>query len=333
MSIDQNATHAVPNETTREIVRQLSEYPPSKTPGITPLTVVDSDKRTSFEELAQRIEQTRTDHGDVLQKYHEVWYNAPHTWHYTHFLGVGLMKCPNDLWIYQALMHDYRFKTVIETGTYSGASALWFAFLMEMLQIEGGHVYTVDYDDQRRCSHARITFLGGNSADPELVASISEELPEEGSRLVSLDSDHSAKHVYDELCLYAPLCRVGDWLVVEDTNIGWDDGLHDVILWDTAEPDGRVTAKCSCGAIWKTDVTTSDYARYATPNKQYLELIAAVQRQKCPEDHGDRGARGGLTDYLNEHPNEFRQDILCERYLLSMNPGGWLQRIGECSHG
>lgn len=252
-------------------VRASLIQPPAKTPGIDPLTIVDCNKTVTFDELAKRIERTRQEHGAVLQQYHEVWYNAPHTWHYTHFLGVGLMKCPNDLWIYQALMHDYRPKTVIETGTYSGASALWFAFLMEMLQIDGGHVYTVDYADQRQCQHSRITFLGGNSVDPELVAGIEEQLPEEGVRLISLDSDHSARHVYDELCLYAPLCRVGDWLVVEDTNIAWSNNAEGI--------------------------------------------------------GGDRGAQGGLVDYLNEHPGEFRQDVLCERYLLTMNPGGWLQRI------
>ncbi len=313
---DQNATVASATEVTREIIRSLldTSQPPAKTPGIEPLTIVDSDKTISIADLAARIEKTRIDHGETLQQYHEIWYNSGHTWHYTHFLGVGLMKCPNDLWIYQALMNDFRPQTVIETGTYSGASALWFAFLMEMLQIDGGHVYTVDYEDHRRCSHPRITFLGGNSVDPELVASIAEQLPEEGTRLISLDSDHSAQHVYDELCLYAPLCRVGDWLVVEDTNIGWDGGEHRITTKSSNPFPGWADAECSCGEKW------------------ILDGWNTVTPPKCPNDHGDRGARGGLEDYLNEHPGEWRQDVLCERYLLTMNPGGWLQRIGECSH-
>ena len=244
----------------------------AKTPNVEPLTVVDEYAETSFAELIQRIEKTRADHSELLQKYHEVWYNAPHTWHYTHFLGVGLMKCPNDLWIYQALMSDIRPNVVIETGTYSGGSALWFAFLMEMLGIKG-KVYTVDYEDRRRCDHPRIMFLGGDSRDPAIRDAIVEDMGERtGHLLVSLDADHSADHVYRELNLYAPLCKVGDRLVVEDTNIGWLG------------------------------------------------------------EHGDRGARGGVEDYLKEHPGEWQQDILCERYLLTMNPGGWLVRVGECSH-
>lgn len=242
---------------------------PRVIPGVKPLAIVEEGTHT-IEEMTARVQRTRDDHGALLQDYHAVWYNAPHTWHFLHFLGVGMMKCPNDLWMYQELMANERPRTVIETGTYQGGSALWFAFLMDMLQIDGGHVYTVDFEDRRSCQHPRITFLGGDSTDPEIAAAIAAELPAEGPRLVSLDADHSAEHVRKELELYAPLCQLGDYLIVEDTNISWGG------------PDG------------------------------------------------DRGARGGIEDYLSQHQGEFRQDILCERWLLTMNPGGWLQRVAEC---
>jgi cephalosporin hydroxylase len=245
------------------------EAPPSVTPGVKPLTIVSKLTEISLDDMAQRVVTTREKHGDLLQQYHEAWYNSEHTWHYTHFLGVGLMKCPNDLWVYQDILTNHRPTTIIETGTYQGGSALWFAYLMDMLQIDG-RVLTVDFEDHRRCDHPRITFLGGDSTDPLMAEAIAEQLPEDGPRLVVLDADHSAAHVYKELCLYAPLVRVGDWLVVEDTNIAWGD--------ETAS-------------------------------------------------RGDRGAQGGLEDYLRQHPGEFRQDVLCERYLLTMSPGGWLQRI------
>lgn len=236
-----------------------------------PLTVVEIDQSVTTEEMEGRVLATRRDHAETLQRYHEVWYNAPHTWHYLHFMGVGMMKCPNDLWMYQTLVFRHRPRTIIETGTYQGASALWLAYLQDMAGIEGGKVFTVDFEDRRQCSHPRITFLGGDSADPALVAALAEQV--EGPLLVSLDSDHSAEHVLAELELYAPLCAVGDWLVVEDTNIAWD-------------------GEAGAG--------------------------------------GDRGARGGLEDYLKKHPGEWRQDILAERWLLSMNPGGWLQRMAPC---
>lgn len=228
------------------------------------VTRVSKADPVTVEEMAGRVVKTREEHGDLLQQFHKVWYEAPHTWHYTHFLGVGMMKCPTDIWMYQQMLTELRPVAVVETGTYKGASAAWFAFTMDMLQINEGIVITVDIDDYRECGHPRITFLGGDSTDPALVESIIEVLPEDGPRLVVLDSDHSAEHVYQELCLYAPLVRVGDWLVVEDTNISWP---------------------------------------------------------------GEEGARGGLQRYVLEHQGEFVQDVLSERYLLTMNPGGWLQRV------
>jgi cephalosporin hydroxylase len=243
-----------------------------------PLTVVDDETACPTEVLIKRLEQSRAEHADLLQRYHDLWYSSGHTWHYTHFLGVGLMKCPNDIWMYQDLMSRLRPQVVIETGTYQGGSALWFAFLMDMLRIDGGRVLTVDIKNYRKTwlvEHPRIFYLNGNSADPDVADDIQEVLPERGGRLVVLDSDHSAEHVRHELELYAPMLRVGDWLVVEDTNIGWTDGAGG----------------------------------------------------------GDRGARGGVQDYMDQHPGEFVQDLLSERYLLTMNPGGWMQRVKACAHG
>jgi cephalosporin hydroxylase len=128
-----------------------------------------------------------------------------------------------------------------------------------------------------------------------------------GPTLVVLDSDHSAEHVRNELELYAPMLRVGDWLVIEDTNIGWT--AHKVEVG----PD--YFGRCSCGKVF--------WAAEAPPGPIL-----------CPNDDGsgDRGARGGVQDYMDKHPGEFVQDLLSERYLLTMNPGGWMQRVKGCEH-
>jgi cephalosporin hydroxylase len=276
-----------------------------------PLTVVDDATACSIETLAKRVEESRAQNGDLLQRYHDLWYTSGHTWHYTHFLGIGLMKCPNDLWIYQDLIARLKPTIIIETGTYQGASALWFAFLLDMMRIKEGRVITVDIHDYRKTGdvlHPRITWCSGNSADPKMAAAIAEQLPEEGRRLIILDSDHSAEHVRNEMDLYAPMVRPGDYLVVEDTNISWSDGKQHVVREVGETQWGKDMKVCACGQSWNGDWW------------------------RCPNDTGDRGARGGVEDYLLAHPGEFVQDIMCERYLLTMNPGGWLQRVKECSH-
>jgi cephalosporin hydroxylase len=120
--------------------------------------------------------------------------------------------------------------------------------------------------------------------------------------------------------LYAPLCKVGDWLVVEDTNIGWTDGKEHTV---TFKGD---LGKCTCGAQFMSFL---DDAKDTVHPYLWKQATARLTKVKCPHDKNDMGARGGLIEYMDKHPGEWRQDILSERYLLTMNPGGWLQRVGE----
>lgn len=169
-------------------------------------------------QLEELLARTRAEHGPMLQQFHEVYYNAGHTWTSTQFLGHGTMKTPNDLWTYQELIAFHRPRTIIETGTWTGASSLWYAFVLAALGIDG-RVFTVDYRDQRKVTHPLVTFILGMSTDPKIAAMLAREI--EYPLLVSLDADHTEAHVHAELELYAPLCRPLDFLVVEDTNIGW----------------------------------------------------------------------------------------------------------------
>jgi cephalosporin hydroxylase len=64
-----------------------------------------------------------------------------------------------------------------------------------------------------------IVPLRVSSSDREQMTRLyTKFLPESrGPIFLILDSDHSAKHVLDELELHIPFLRSGDYLVVEDT--------------------------------------------------------------------------------------------------------------------
>jgi len=73
------------------------------------------------------------------------------------WLGVSTLKYPTDLWIYQEIMAEVRPSTVIETGTWMGGSALFFAGLCDLLG--EGRVLTIDVERRRPIpQHPRLTF-------------------------------------------------------------------------------------------------------------------------------------------------------------------------------
>lgn len=156
----------------------------------------------------------------AVRRFHELYYNrwpaGADTINLSWF-GYHLLKCPLDLWMYQELIVRRRPDFVIETGTFAGGSALYFAMLFDHL--EHGRVMTIDIESRDdRPVHPRITYVTGSSVDQHIVASVREEVGERRAMVV-LDSDHRADHVYQELLAYSPLVKSGDYLIVEDTNV------------------------------------------------------------------------------------------------------------------
>ncbi len=157
---------------------------------------------------------------EIVRRFHDLYYRrwsqGADTINLSWF-GHHLLKCPLDLWVYQELLARTRPDVVLETGTWRGGSALYFAMIFD--QIGHGRVITVDSNVQpNRPEHSRISYITGSSVDPEVVAQVRKEV--DGQRvMVVLDSDHRAAHVYDELVAYSQLVQTGDYLIVEDTNV------------------------------------------------------------------------------------------------------------------
>jgi cephalosporin hydroxylase len=153
----------------------------------------------------------------VVAAFHTRYMTSP-TWTDTWWQGVRLAKCPMDLWIYQELIYETKPSLIIETGTFLGGSALYFAHLLD-LNRSHGEVITVDVETYAQCppSHSRITYLRGSSTDPAVVAQITGRTPNQRVMVV-LDSDHTYEHVMAELECYAGLVTPGCYLVLEDTD-------------------------------------------------------------------------------------------------------------------
>lgn len=124
-----------------------------------------------------------------------------------------MLKLPEDLDRYAAVIAAGQPDLIIECGTRAGGSALWFA-------AQGPDVITIDIAALNFGPGERVTQIVGDSASAAVAARVAEAA--RGRRvMVSLDSDHSAAHVAAEIRLYGPLVSPGCHLVVEDGLIGW----------------------------------------------------------------------------------------------------------------
>lgn len=127
----------------------------------------------------------------------------------------GMLKLAADLDRYARIIDDTKPEVIVETGTYAGASARWFAeHSVEVITVDVNAVHIpLEYQD-------RITQIVGNAADPAVAAQVAELVA--GRRaMVTLDSDHSGPHVAEEIKLYGPLVSPGCYLVVEDGIFGY----------------------------------------------------------------------------------------------------------------
>lgn len=147
-------------------------------------------------------------------------------------MGVQLLKCPLDLWVYQELIYKIKPELIIETGTYKGGSAL---FLASMLQ--SGRVISIDLKTRPRPQHNKITYVTGNSTSLRVINYLKTQVKQtKGPILVILDSGHKKKHVLEELKIYSKYVTLGSYLIVEDTNLNhqiqpdYGDGPQEAVI-------------------------------------------------------------------------------------------------------
>ena len=146
-------------------------------------------------------------------------------WDSLWFQNVRIIKNPLDLWMLQQIAYEIRPDFVIETGTWYGGSALYWAHTLNGMGLENARVLTVDIQDltgQGASSNPLwkkyVEFSLGSSTDPAIVSKFAQRV--KGSRtIVNLDSDHSMHHVLDELRAYAPMVSPGSYIAVEDTHL------------------------------------------------------------------------------------------------------------------
>jgi cephalosporin hydroxylase len=198
---------------------------------------------------------------NVVNRFHVLFYGEMlgKTWSDTRWLGVPLLKNPFDLWVYQQTVFEVKPDVIIECGTFRGGSALFFASLFDL--IGTGEVITIDIEAlPQRPSHKRITYLTGSSTSGEIVLRVRKLVKGKAKVFVILDSEHSKRHVLDEMKQYSELVTEGSYMVVEDTNVNGHPVAPD---WGPGPKE----------AVEEFLVTNRDFVRDATREEFYMTFF------------------------------------------------------------
>lgn len=133
---------------------------------------------------------------------------------YAQVRGHHMLKHPTDLARYERIIKLTEPEVVVETGTRTGASALWFSERVPM-------VITIDINPRNRIpslsklSSGKVLPIVGDAADPEVVERVQDAVKGR-SVLLSLDSSHTHEHVRKEMQAFSDLVPLGGYMVVED---------------------------------------------------------------------------------------------------------------------
>lgn len=145
------------------------------------------------------------------------------------YAGVPLAKFPEDLRVYEHMLWADRPNVVIEIGTHSGGSALWFRDRLRTLASYGliseCHVVTIDVEiaqARRYLDRAdprweeSISLVSGDVCDETLPAQIAELLPHEARCFVVEDSAHVYTTTMAALTGFSRFVSPGGFFIVED---------------------------------------------------------------------------------------------------------------------
>jgi cephalosporin hydroxylase len=155
------------------------------------------------------------------------------------FAGVTFLKNPFDLALYTLLLSNLRPRTIIEIGSYSGGSGLWFSAQARGLELDA-NVYSYDINPPNGLDSENLKFYYGdvqqlyNSNLPEILANCARPL------LVVEDGPHTYDGSLAALNFFDRYLKPGDYIVIEDGIVhelgylSYDNGpnraIHDFLL-------------------------------------------------------------------------------------------------------
>lgn len=162
----------------------------------------------------------------TLNEASKSWFNKGYKYEYSyHFtwLGRPIIQYPQDILAIQEIIWKVKPDLIIETGIAHGGSLILSASILELLG--NGHVLGIDIDIRKDNKNEiekhpmfkRITMIQGSSIDKKIIKKVHEFSKNKKKIMIILDSNHTHKHVLEELKAYSSLVTKNSYLIVFDT--------------------------------------------------------------------------------------------------------------------
>jgi len=157
--------------------------------------------------------------GELKYSYHFEW------------MGRPIIQHPQDMIAVQQLIWDIQPDLIIETGVARGGSLIFYASLLELIAQSGinkkAKILGIDIDIRKENLHhlkkhpmfKRINLLEGSSTDKKIYKKVYKLSKQFKKIMVFLDSNHTEKHVFEELEIYGKLVSKNSYCIVFDTII------------------------------------------------------------------------------------------------------------------
>ena len=185
---------------------------------------IDTDEQSIYnEQSSESVPLYSTEGFKIISKlWLKVGWNEKHVYTFS-WMGRPIIQLPEDMIRVQEAVFQVKPTVIVETGIAHGGSLIFSASLLKTMGIEG-RVVGVDIEIRPHNRKAieehflfpYITLIEGSSTAPEIVAQVKSLIKPDDKVLVILDSNHSRRHVFDELEAYSDLVTTDSYIVATD---------------------------------------------------------------------------------------------------------------------
>lgn len=155
----------------------------------------------------------------------ELWlrsgWDVKHVYSFS-WLGRPIIQLPEDIIRLQEVIYKLRPTLIIETGVAHGGGLVFYANIMSSYckpKIIGIDIEIRKHNLKEIKNHKYskyITLIEGSSTDPKVINKVDKKVIKKDKVLIILDSNHTKKHVLDELKIYSKYVSKDSYIIACD---------------------------------------------------------------------------------------------------------------------